>query len=200
LVISRPKTDAMPATPLVGQNAAVTDSAVPEVAAFERHDPPYAAGEREMLESWLDFHRATLVMKCEGLSAEQLAERSVPPSTLSLLGLVRHMSEVERHWFVRVLTGQRVENRYVTPHDHDGDFNGANPDAAATALFDFSLDCDRSRQIFAAAPSLDVTSEGRWYDHQVSLRWIMVHMIEEYARHNGHADLLRQVIDGHVGA
>jgi uncharacterized damage-inducible protein DinB len=152
-----------------------------------------------MLEGWLDFHRATLLAKCQGLGPEALATRSVPPSTLSLLGLVRHMSEVERHWFSRVLLGERVVDRYCTKEDRDGDFDGAAADNAAEGLAAFSADCERSREIQAAAGPLERPAEGRWRGVEVSLRWILVHMIEEYARHNGHADLLRQAIDGAVG-
>jgi uncharacterized damage-inducible protein DinB len=165
----------------------------------ERVWPPLVADEREMLESWLDFHRATLLMKCTGLPADQLASRPVPPSTLSLLGLVRHMSDVESHWFARVLLGERVKNRYWTADDQDADFNGAEPAGAEAAMVAFGEDCRRSRRILGTVSSLDQMGAGQWHGSTVSLRWILVHMIEEYARHNGHADLLRQCLDGAAG-
>jgi uncharacterized damage-inducible protein DinB len=165
----------------------------------EQLAPPYEAPERQMLEGWLDFHRATLLYKCRGLDPDQLAARSVPPATLSLLGLVRHMSEVERHWFCRVLLGERVVDRYCTKEARDADFDGAAPGNAAEGLANFAVDCERSRQVVSGAGSLDQRGARQWRGATVSLRWILVHMIEEYARHNGHADLLRQCIDGAVG-
>ncbi len=168
-------------------------------AGIERVWPPLVAGERETLESWLEFQRATLLTKCEGLAPAELAARSVPPSTLSLLGLVRHMSEVERHWFGRVLIGEEVENRYWSADDRDADFLRADAANAEEGLVAYRSDCRRSREIMASVSSLDQVARRQWHDSAVSLRWIAVHMIGEYARHNGHADLLRQCIDGAVG-
>ena len=162
-----------------------------------RVDPPFVADERAMLVAWLDWHRATLATKCEDLSPGQLAERSVPPSTLSLLGLLQHMFEVERNWFRRVLGGEEVEPVYFSDADPDGDFDTLDPGRHAEARSRWEDECDHSRAAFAAAPSLDVAGERR--GAVISLRWIMVHMIEEYARHNGHADLLRERIDGRTG-
>jgi hypothetical protein len=166
----------------------------------DRIEPPLVASERDMLESWLDFHRVTLAMKCEGLTDEQLRERSVPPSSLSLLGLVRHMALVERSWFRHVLCAEEIGDLYVTDDDPDADFNGASDGDAAEAFATWRAECDVARSAATACPSLDelarkATSRG----DVVSLRWIMVHMIEEYARHNGHADLIRERIDGSVG-
>jgi hypothetical protein len=163
----------------------------------ERIEPSLEAAEREMLASWLDYHRATLARKCEGLTDGQLRERAVPPSTLSLLGLVRHMAEVERSWFQRVLAGADAPFRFFTEDNLDGEFDDVDTADVAVAFAAWEGDCDRARELVAAAPSLDVTGERR--DERFSLRWIMIHMIEEYARHNGHADLLRQRIDGSVG-
>jgi len=164
----------------------------------ERIDPPLVAQEREMLDAWLDFHRATLAVKCEGLSDDQLRARAVPPSSLSLLGLVRHMGEVERSWFRRVLGGEQAPPRYYSDENPDGDFDDVAGADAAEAFSYWRDECAHARERAAAAPSLDVIGTGR-RGESYSLRWIMVHMIEEYARHNGHADLLRERIDGTVG-
>jgi uncharacterized damage-inducible protein DinB len=164
----------------------------------ERIDPPLVAQEREMLDAWLDFHRATLAVKCEGLTDDQLRARAVPPSSLSLLGLVRHMGEVERSWFRRVLGGEQAPPRYYSDENPDGDFDDVAGAGVAEAFGYWRDECAHARERVAAAPSLDVTGTGRSGD-RYSLRWIMVHMIEEYARHNGHADLLRERIDGAVG-
>ena len=163
----------------------------------ERTEPPLEAGEREMLTGWLDYHRATLAWKCEGLTDAQLRERAVPPSSLSLLGLVRHMAEVERSWFQRVLHGEDAPPRYFDDDNPDGDFDDVDTADVAEAFAAWRADCQRATELIAAAPSLDVTGERR--GERFSLRWILTHMIEEYARHNGHADLLRQRIDGSVG-
>jgi len=150
-----------------------------------------------MLVAWLDWHRATLATKCDDLSAERLAERSVPPSPLSLLGLLQHMFEVERNWFRRVLAGEQVQPVYFSDADPDGDFLTVDTSRAAEIRAAWEAECDQSRTAVAGAASLDVTGERR--GEAVSLRWILVHMIEEYARHNGHADLLRERIDGRTG-
>lgn len=157
------------------------------------------AGERRMLAGWLDFHRSTLERKCEGLQPEEMKRRSVPPSTLSLLGLVRHMADVERHWFQRILAGDSVAPLYWTRADTDADFNDV---AAADSDADFAAwhaEVDKSRKILADHDDLDTLAVATHKDSAVNLRWILVHMIEEYARHNGHADLLRETIDGRTG-
>ena len=164
----------------------------------ERIDPPLVAQEREMLAAWLDYHRATLAVKCEGLTDDQLRAQAVPPSSLSLLGLVRHMGEVERSWFRRVLSGEQAPPRYYGDENPDGDFDDVADAGVAEAFGYWRDECAHARERVAAAPSLDVTGTGR-QGEGYSLRWIMVHMIEEYARHNGHADLLRERIDGTVG-
>ena len=164
----------------------------------ERIDPPLVAQEREMLDAWLDYHRATLAVKCEGLTDDQLRAQAVPPSSLSLLGLVRHMGEVERSWFRRVLSGEQAPPRYYSDENPDGDFDDVADAVVADAFGYWRDECAHARERVAAAPSLDVTGTGR-QGEGYSLRWIMVHMIEEYARHNGHADLLRERIDGTVG-
>jgi uncharacterized damage-inducible protein DinB len=172
-----------------------------------RIDPPYRDGERAAVEAWLEFHRATLLMKCAGLTPEQLGERSVPPSSLSLRGLLRHMTEVERSWFRRVLAGQQAQPLYYGPDDEDGDFDAIGRDtdhpdtdtAVARELAAFMAEVETSRALAAEHDSLDDVGAAPRHGQQVSLRWIYLHMIEEYARHNGHADLLRERIDGAVG-
>jgi len=167
------------------------------IMTVERVDPPLAGQEREMLQAWLEFHRDTLAVKCDGLTGDQLRERAVPPSSLSLLGLVRHMAEGEHQWFTMVLGGEQTPYPYYTDGSPDADFDDVDGADVAEAFQTWRSACAQARERVAAAPSLDVTGtqEGRDF----SLRWIMVHMIEEYARHNGHADLLRQRIDGAVG-
>jgi uncharacterized damage-inducible protein DinB len=164
----------------------------------ERVDPPFVADERSMLDAWLDFHRATLATKCEGLTDDQLREAAVSPSPLSLLGLVRHMAEVERGWFREVLRGEELPDLYYSKENPDGDFDVTGADVA-DAFAHWNEECALARAIVAETPSLDDAALRTRHGHTVSLRWIMVHMIEEYARHNGHADFLRERIDGTVG-
>ena len=167
------------------------------VMTVERVVPAPVAAEREMLDAWLDFQRDTLALKCDGLTGEQLRERTVPPSGLSLLGLVRHMAEGERQWFAMVLGGEQVPYHYYTDDNPEAEFDVDDADVAE-AFATWRAECAEARARAAAAPSLDTT--GTQDGKDFSLRWIMVHMIEEYARHNGHADLLRERIDGAVGA
>ena len=165
-----------------------------------RVDPPIVADERDMLVAWLDWHRATLAVKCEGLSDDQLRERSAAPSTLSLLGLVRHMADVERGWFRQGFADEDVPDIYYTDEDKDADFDNVADADVADAFATWRAECEAARQIVAAAPSFDALSKRPTsHGNTMSLRWIMVHMIEEYARHNGHADLLRERIDGVTG-
>jgi uncharacterized damage-inducible protein DinB len=161
-----------------------------------RTDPPRVAGEREMLEAWLDYHRGTLLWKCEGLSDEQLKNRSAAPSTLSLLGLLRHMTEVENGWFGG-FSGTGKPPRYFTDERPDDDFDALDDTDAETVVAAYLAQCEDSRQA-AAGRDLDETYIGR-RGTPISLRWIFLHMIEEYARHNGHADIIRERIDGAVG-
>ncbi|MFE3325043.1 DinB family protein [Streptomyces sp. NPDC059176] len=165
----------------------------------ERIGPPVIAGEREMLRGFLDFHRATLAMKCDGLTDEELRRRSVPTSTLSLLGLVRHLAEVERTWFRRVINGEDVPLVWSP----EGDYQVAYDATGATRSEAFEAwqgEVARARRVEEAAASLDVTGYQPRWEEEVSLRLVMLHMIHEYARHNGHADFLREAIDGSVGA
>jgi uncharacterized damage-inducible protein DinB len=165
----------------------------------ERQEPDFTLdGERPMLRAWLDYHRSTLATKCLGLTPEQLRERSAPPSSLSLHGLVRHMTEVERGWFQRVLPSAQLDELYCDDSNPDGDFDDVDAADFDADLQRFAEAIEASRANEAAAESLEVIGHGR-RGHEFTLRWIMVHMIEEYARHNGHADLLRERIDGAVG-
>ncbi|MEU6507429.1 DinB family protein [Streptomyces sp. NPDC046942] len=166
----------------------------------ERREPDQDAGERAMLDGWLDYHRQTLAAKCEGLTDEQLRTASVPPSELSLMGLVRHMAEVERAWFRKVLTGDDPGPIYYTEEDHDGDFHVTGTDTWQEAYATWQTEIGIARRN-AAGFALDDLSQGksRFTDSPFNLRWIYTHMIEEYARHNGHADLIRERIDGATG-
>ncbi|MFF9133586.1 DinB family protein [Streptomyces sp. NPDC014806] len=167
----------------------------------ERRMPAVDADERTMLESWLEFHRRTLALKCEGLTDAQLRTASVAPSDLSLMGLVRHMAEVERSWFRRVLAGDGAEPIWYSEEDPDGDFHVGEADTWQEAYATWQAEIDAARR-HAAAFALDDMSKGAGRvvgGRAVSLRWIYTHMIEEYARHNGHADLIRESIDGATG-
>ena len=166
----------------------------------ERVDPPDNGPEKEMLEGYLDFHRATLLMKCDGLSNEQLRERSVPTSNLTLLGMVRHLVEVEIHWFRNIFKDEGIGSIYFTderPNDDFDDLHGAEPEEVFER---YRKECDALREVVRAASLDDLSAlPSRRTGEHFSLRWIMLHMIEEYARHNGHADLLREAIDGETG-
>ena len=164
-----------------------------------RTEPPHQGDERTILTSFLDYHRDTLMWKCEGLTESQLRERAVPPSSLSLLGLVRHLTEVERSWFRRVLIDEDAPPIYYTDADPDGDFDHLDSTPVDEVFAAWRAEVDRAREIVAEADSLEtVAKEGR-REPPVNLRWILAHLIEEYARHNGHADLIRERIDGQTG-
>ena len=157
-------------------------------------------GEQETLVDYLRAYRLTMQMKCADLDAEQLACRSVPPSTMSLLGLVRHMADVERNWFRRVMAGQDAPPRYWSDETDDADWAGAvaDPAVVADAWQSWRDEVAFAERFVAAAAGLGV--RGTMKDgSSVALREVIVHMIEEYARHAGHADLLRERIDGRVG-
>ena len=166
----------------------------------QRTEPDRIAGERESLEQWLEFHRATLLTKCSGLNEDQLKTRSVPPSVLSLLGLVRHMTEVERWWFRMNAAGEQIDFEYCTDLNDTADFDDLEEADAKQDIERFLAEIQAARAS-VADKSLDdvVKSRGDHPERTRDIRWIYVHMIEEYARHNGHADLLRECIDGAVG-
>jgi hypothetical protein len=161
-----------------------------------RAEPTYLLGERAMLEAWLEFHRVTLLLKCEGLDDAARKACPVASSDLSLHGLVRHMAEVERNWFWRTLRRDDaaprlwgdpvVSGNVLVPADADWDSD----------LRAWQMECEESR---ATAAALRLDDTGMRDGRPCSLRWVYVHMIEEYSRHNGHADLLRELVDGSVG-
>ena len=164
-----------------------------------RSGGPTLGDERATLTEFLRFQRLTLQLKCEGLDAEQLARRSVEPSTMSLLGLLRHMAEVERGWFRRRFAGNDVPRRYQSEADPDGDFDGA---VADPAVVDEAWAAWRDEVAFAEQFTRETELDFVGMDgagSPISLRELLVHMVEEYARHNGHADLLRERIDGRLG-
>ncbi len=166
----------------------------------ERRRPPHTADERTMLESWLDFYRTTLVLKAEGLEDEQLRTASVPPSPLTLQGLVQHLAEVERAWFQRILLGKDVPSIYGRSGDgHDEGFALSEDTSFADARARWETEVAVARKN-CAQHSLDDTVPYPFVPGDVvSLRWIYQHMIAEYARHCGHADLIRERLDGATG-
>jgi uncharacterized damage-inducible protein DinB len=164
----------------------------------DRIDPPYVGNEREILVAYLDWHRATFEAKCTGVPPQQLSERTVPPSTLTLHGLVRHLAGVERWWFRIQFAGEDVPLLHYSDDDPNQDFDRLDGDVSEAFTL-WRNECQRSRDIVAATPSLEQTGTVLSTGQPVSLRRVMVHLIAEYARHNGHADLLRESIDGATG-
>jgi uncharacterized damage-inducible protein DinB len=164
-----------------------------------RPAPPRSAPEREMLEAWLDFHRLTLERKCHGLAPAQLRRRAVPPSALSLLGLVRHMADVERNWFRRALAHEEAPPHYRSDQAPNGAFDHVDTADVEEAFATWRAEWTHARTVVASFSDLDALGRDAARPGRPSVRWVLVHMIEEYARHNGHADLLREVIDGVVG-
>jgi hypothetical protein len=165
-----------------------------------RDDGPMTGGERELLDHWLDLYRATVLLKLAGLDAGQLARRAVPPSSMSLVGVVRHLTEVEAYWLrVVLLDEQGVPDYYCTDASPDGDFDDAT---AATATVDVSAyltELETTRANARAWTDLEAPVQGRRHGKPVNLRWILTHLVEEYARHLGHMDLLREAVDGRTG-
>ncbi len=165
-----------------------------------RVDPPTQADERATIMGFLVWQRGTLELKCSGLDAANLARRSVDPSSMSLLGLVRHLADVERAWFRLVMAGLDAPPIFYSKTDPDGDFDGAVPDAdvVAEAWDAWRAEVAFADRFVAEAPDLDVVGNDSRRG-AISLRWVLMHMVEEYARHLGHVDLLRERIDGAVG-
>jgi uncharacterized damage-inducible protein DinB len=170
---------------------------VDDIDDARRSEPSFISPEREMLEAWLEYHRTTLELKCEGLDDAGRQRRPVPTSKLSLHGLVRHMAEVERGWFQEVLLRRPdTPSIWFDPAVEDSELvplESANWEADLTR---WRAECEASR---VAAASFTLDDTGLRHGEPCSLRWIYVHMIEEYARHNGHADLIRELVDGAVG-
>jgi uncharacterized damage-inducible protein DinB len=159
-------------------------------------------GEKATLREYLDNYRLTLRMKCDGLNAEQLARRSVPPSTLSLLGLIRHLAQMENHWFQRVLQARSEGPRlFKRDDDTDADFNGANADPAVVeeAFAAWQTEIAAADEWLDGLDERDLGRQVPMGEDSVSIRDVLVHVVEEYARHAGHADLLRECIDGRTG-
>ncbi|KAA6222156.1 DinB family protein [Streptomyces albofaciens JCM 4342] len=184
-----------------GAQAGSSPTVPPPVWAAEgdaRRRPPLVGDEREILTGYLEWHRATFELKCSGVPAGRLSERSVPPSGLSLHGLIRHLAGVERWWFHIQFAGEAVPMLHYSDDDPDQDFDDLSGDPAQ-ALALWREQCEHSRAIVAAAPSLDATGVHAASGDPVSLRRVLVHLIAEYAQHNGHADLLRERIDGATG-
>jgi len=174
----------------------------PEVERVQR---PYIAGERAMLDGALDFQRQTLMAKCARLTADQLKQRAAEPSSMSLLGLVRHLAGVERWWFRRNFAGQQLDDLYCSVDNPDGEFDDVETADAEADLALWATEVELAREV-AVGHSLDETfirAPHALIDRppaELSLRWVYVNMLEEYARHNGHADVLRERIDGATGA
>jgi hypothetical protein len=171
-----------------------------------RESGPTLGDERATLVEALRCQRVTLELKCAGLDAEAMARRAVEPSTMSLLGLVRHLAEMERATFRVLMAGQDVPRLYCSDTDRDGDFDGAVPDpqVVAEAWDAWRAEVDFATRFVAEAPSLDITGDDPLNQHgsgggSMSLREVLVGTIEEYARHMGHADLLRERVDGRIG-
>ncbi|ETK32544.1 DinB family protein [Microbispora sp. ATCC PTA-5024] len=175
-----------------------SDNYSPQWQGGSRLELPLVGDEREILTAFLDWHRETFAGKCAGVQPERLSDKSVPPSGLSLHGLVRHLAGVERWWFRIQFAGEDLPLLYYSDDDPDQDFDDLGGDVDE-AFAVWRAECERSREIVAATPSLDATGIQRATGRPISLRRILVAMIAEYARHNGHADLLRERVDGKTG-
>ena len=169
-----------------------------EIPVPTRIRPLDAGPERDQLASWLEFYRATLLTKCAGLSVEHLIARPVSTSDLTLLGLLRHMTIVEQYWFEVAFCDREVEWYYESDDDADVDFHDLLGDPLEEVVANFATACERSKEAASGHELATMALHAR-ADRQVNLRWIYLHMIEEYARHCGHADLLREMIDGSTG-
>lgn len=164
---------------------------------FARQDEPFTGPERPMLEGFLDRYRASLLLRCSGLTAGQLAERSVPPSSLSLLGIVRHLTDVERTYFRRRWGGEQIDDYYSMPDRPDGAFDDVDPASAQRDLGRLVAEQDAARRAVAGLSLEQMFTSERW--GEMSLRWALTHVIAEYAAHCGQADLIRERIDGRTG-
>ena len=168
---------------------------------IDRVDPPDHASEKEMLVAFLDYYRATLLLKASGLSDDEARRASVPPSDLNLMGLVRHMAAVEHHWYRRWWERSAKDWMFPGP-DPDADMHPGPEDTMADAVAMFEREVAHARTVTDGAELDDRSAHSAvraGNDFRPSMRWVLVHMIEEYARHCGHADLIRQAIDGATG-
>ncbi len=166
------------------------------LVVIPRPDPPGTLAEREMALAYLDYHRRTLARKIDGLTGEQAISRSTV-SGLTLLGLVRHLTEVERGWIAEDFLGQDLPPLYSRPGAPDADFTELEADRLQADLAAWRAECARTDEV-VRAHSLDESVQHERMG-EISLRWILWHLFEEYARHNGHADIIREAIDGEVG-
>jgi hypothetical protein len=164
---------------------------------YSRSDEPFTGPERPMLDGFLDWYRASFLRRCTGLTGEQLSRRSTPPSGLSLLGIARHLTDVERTYFRRRWGGEEIADYYTTPGRPDAAFNDADPAHAKRDLERLVAEQDAARRAVAALPLGTIYVNERW--GEMSLRWALTHMIAEYAAHAGQADLIRERIDGRKG-
>ena len=165
-----------------------------------RTDGPMTGGERAVLDHWLELYRETTLLKVAGLDAQQLTRRAVPPSTMSLVGVVRHLTEVEAYWLrVVLMDEQDVPDYYCTPDARDGDFDDVDPASAAADVARYQNELTTTRANAAAWTDLTVPVRGLRKGKPVNLRWVLTHLVEEYARHLGHMDLLREAVDGRTG-
>jgi hypothetical protein len=155
--------------------------------------------ERSVLDHWLDLYRDTLMLKSAGLDADQLARRSVPPSSMSPIGIVRHLTEVGAYWLRVVLLDEQDVPDYYCTASPDGDFDDVDPDTAAADVAAYRAELVTTRANTSAWADLLPPVRGLRNGEPVNPRWILVHLIEEYARHLGHMDLLREAIDGRTG-
>ena len=177
---------------------------MPQVDEQGRPLPPERSGELETILGFLEFHRATFAWKCRDIDAEGMA-RTIASSSMSLGGMVKHLALVEDHWFSQVLLGKAPNppwDEVDWDADPDWDWHSAAEDSPAALQTLWQRAVDQSRRAVAEALSmggLDQLARDQRHDDQPNLRWIILHMIEEYARHNGHADLLREAIDGAAG-
>jgi uncharacterized damage-inducible protein DinB len=169
-----------------------------DVLADKRIEPPLAGDERATLTGFVDYQRQTLLLKCAGLTPEQLLLRAAPPSSLCLLGLVRHLTDVE-YWWLHVNFGGSEDVQLYGPGDADLEVTEADEQAVTAAFARFAEVAATSRGILADTALGTLTPTDPDTGKRFSLRWILAHLIEEYARHNGHADLIRQAIDGAIG-
>jgi hypothetical protein len=162
---------------------------------MERVPEPANLSERELLTQWLAFHRSALAAKCDGLDAEQLLTPSAPPSDLTLLGLVRHLTEMEHVYLVHAFSGGDFNLIYCTDDQPDGDIVGLTPGMVIESVERWRGECRLSDAALGTVGSLDEKAAG----NRFSVRWNLIKIIQEYARHNGHADIIRERIDGATG-
>ena len=175
------------------------DDFSPVWADDDRPRIPRVAGEREALTAYLEYYRATVEMKCQGLTPEQARARSMPPSTLSVHGLVRHLAGVERWWFEQNFERRDVPFLFFTEENPDLDFDPPAEADFAADLEVWRAECEVSRDIVSAHELDDIARPLDWYE-DVDLRWLILRIITEYAQHCGHLDLLREGVDGRTGA